>query len=295
MKSPLHSENRYLNTPEKESIWNLNVNTIGFESISDHSFYPASGHPQGYSFNFDRGRVLHEFQVVYITRGSGKFASDHCQLCDIGEGSVFFLFPGEWHTYQPDIKTGWENYWVGFDGLSADTLLANNHLSVNNPVVTIGYDEEIVSLYKKMLEVSSLERPSYQQLLAGMVVYLLAYLFYRGKDRDWKDKEVLSKIEKARLIIRENIGTTLSPEELATSVNMSYTWFRRMFRQYTGLAPAQYMSQVKMQKAKELLTVSNKPIKEIALELGFESIDYFSTSFKRYVHMTPGDFRNRSR
>lgn len=94
MKSPLHSENRYLNTPEKESIWNLNVNTIGFESISDHSFYPASGHPQGYSFNFDRGRVLHEFQVVYITRGSGKFASDHCQLCDIGEGSVFFFIPG---------------------------------------------------------------------------------------------------------------------------------------------------------------------------------------------------------
>ena len=147
--------------------------------------------------------------------------------------------------------------------------------------MNIGYDEEIVTLYKKILDVSNSERPGFQQLLSGITIHLLAYLQYREKDKSWKDKEVLNKINKAKLIIREKIDTLILPEELAESLNISYSWFRRMFRQYTGLAPAQYISQLKIQKAKELLSISNKTIKEIALELGYESIEYFSASFKK--------------
>ena len=93
---------------------------------------------------------------------------------------------------------------------------------------------------------SNNERPGYKQLLSGMLIHLLAYLFYREKDKSWKDKDVLKKIDKARLIIRERLNTSISPEEIAASLNMSYTWFRRMFRQYTGLAPAQYIAQLKV-------------------------------------------------
>lgn len=291
MQHTQNSEIKYLTVREKEDIWNLNVNTIGFESIPIHASYPTSGHPQGYSFNFERGRVLQEFQILYITQGKGYFASKNMQVTEVREGSVIFLFPGEWHTYRPDESTGWESYWVGFNGKYPSGLMTDNNISVSNPVLEIGHDEEIVNLYKKILNVSNNERPGYQQLLSGMVIHLLAYLFYREKDKNWKDKDVLKKIDKARLIIREKINTPLLPEEIAASLNMSYTWFRRMFRQYTGLAPAQYITQLKIQKAKEMLSVSNKNIKEIAIDLGFESIDYFSTQFRKQTGQTPTQFR----
>jgi AraC-like DNA-binding protein len=281
-----------MTTSERENRWNLKVNTIGFESIPVHSTYPTTGHPQGYNFNFERGRILQEFQLVYITKGKGQFSTKNTQLSDVSEGSVLMLFPNEWHTYRPNEATGWESYWVGFDGAFAENLLGENQDFRANPVINLGYDEELVNLYKKILDVSSSERPGYQQLLSGIVVHLLAYLIYREKDKNWKDKEVLNKIDKARLIIREKINSPLSPEELATSLNMSYTWFRRMFKQYTGLAPAQYIAQLKIQKAKEILSITNKTIKEIAMELGFESIDYFSTQFKKQTRMTPSEFRN---
>jgi AraC-like DNA-binding protein len=150
----------------------------------------------------------------------------------------------------------------------------------------------MVGLYRKILEVSNNERPGYQLLLSGILIHLLAYLFYREKDKNWKDKDVLTKIDKARVIIREKINTTISPEELAASLNMSYTWFRRIFRQYTGLAPAQYITQLKIQKAKELLSVTTMPVKEIALELGYESIDYFSTQFRKQTGQTPTQYRS---
>lgn len=295
MQHAPNSEIRYITFHDPENLWNLKVNTVGFESIPALASYPTSGHPQEYSFNFEHGRVLQEFQLLYITKGKGWFVSRSSSLCQVPEGSVFFLFPGEWHSYQPDETTGWECYWVGFDGPVADNLAANNLIFPESPVITIGYDEEIVSLCKRILEVSNSERPGYQQFLSGMVIHLLAYFLYREKDKNWRDKEVLNKIDKARLIIREKLNSPISPEELAVSLNMSYTWFRRMFKLYTGLAPAQYISQLKIQKAKELLTFSNKPIKEIALELGYESIDYFSTVFKRQTQTTPGEFRNLCR
>ena len=285
------TELRYITSSEKEVLWNLMVNTVGFESIADHASYPLSGHPQGYNFNFERGRVLHEYQLLYITKGKGQFTSKSTATRQIQEGTVIFLFPGEWHTYRPDELTGWESYWVGFSGDFAGRLFAGNNISADHPVLSIGYDEEIVNLYKKIQEVSNYERPGYQQLLSGLVVYLLTYLFYREKDKNWKGKDVPEKIDKARLIIREKLNTSISPEQIARSLNMSYTWFRRTFRQYTGLAPAQYITQLKTKKAKEMLSVSNKTIKEIAIELGFESIDYFSTQFRKQTGQTPTQFR----
>ncbi len=295
MQHTANTEIKYITSTEKDEDLILKVNTVGFESVSAYAKYPTMGHPLGYSFNFERGRVLHEFQLLYLTKGKGQFASKSTSVCEIQEGTVIFLFPGEWHTYRPKESTGWESYWVGFSGTIANDLLENNSISVKNPVIDIGYDEEIVNLCKKILEISSGERPGYQQLLSGMAIHLLTYVFYREKDKNWKDKEVLKKIEKARLMIREKLHTSVSPEEIASSLNMSYTWFRRMFRQYTGLAPAQYIAKLKIQKAKELLSVSNKTIKEIAIELGFESFDYFSTAFKRQTQMTPGEFRKMGR
>jgi AraC-like DNA-binding protein len=284
MQHARNAEVRYIPYQEN-NLWQTKVNTVGFESVPQHSSYPKTGHPAGYSFNFEAGRVLQEFQLVYITKGKGQFASERIQLCDISEGTILMLKPGEWHTYRPNETTGWESYWVGFSGLVTENL------NTENPVIQIGYDEEMVGLYRKILEVSNNERPGYQQLLSGILIHLLAYLFYRERDKNWKDKEVLTKIDKARLIIREKINTTISPEELATSLNMSYTWFRRMFRQYTGLAPAQYIAQLKIQKAKELLSITTKTVKEIALELGYESIDYFSTQFRKQTGQTPTQFR----
>lgn len=276
-------------TSQERNLWNSTVNTVGFESIPVHANYPATGHPLGYNFNYERGRILQEYQVVYITKGKGLFATSQIPPFEIQEGTVLLLRPGEWHSYRPDDKTGWECYWVGFSGAVAESL------KNENTIIEIGYDEEMAGLYRKMLEVSNSERPGYQQLLSGILVHLLAYLFYREKDRNWRDKEVLGKIEKARLIIREKINLPLSPEEIAASLNVSYTWFRRMFRQYTGLAPAQYITQLKIQKARELLSVTSMPIKEIALELGYESIDYFSTLFKKQTGTTHGQFRNMGR
>lgn len=291
MQHLLNTNIRYLPVHEQDENWSLMVKTAGFQSVLPNSIYPTQGHSQEYKFNFQRGRVLDEFQMIYITKGSGTFESASCKNIPIGEGTVFFLFPGELHRFRPEQLTGWDSYWVGFKGKFADNLVANGYLSVNKPAVRIGYNEEIVSLFQRILEAGNEERSGYQQYISGIVIHLLGYVYFRMKDNHYEDKAIVQKIDKARLFIRERINTNISPEAIAASLNMTYSWFRRLFKQYTGLAPTQYIIRLRLQRAKELLTTTTKTIKEIAMEMNYESVDYFSTQFRRQTKVTPTQYR----
>ena len=64
--------------------------------------------------------------------------------------------------------------------------------------------------------------------------------------------------------MKEQVENPLTPEEIASRLGLGYSWFRRMFKEYTGVSPAQYQLQQKLLKAKELLTSSSMNISEIA-------------------------------
>ena len=66
---------------------------------------PLSRHPEKYNFKPQTGRILNEYQLVYITKGSGYFSSQSCKSQKINAGTMILLFPGEWHSYYPDRET----------------------------------------------------------------------------------------------------------------------------------------------------------------------------------------------
>jgi AraC-like DNA-binding protein len=80
-------------------------------------------------------------------------------------------------------------------------------------------------------------------------------------------------------------------EDLANHFNVGYSYFRQMFRKYTGISPTQYHLSLRIQKAKDLLVSTEMSLKEIALELGFETYFYFSRIFKDKTGKSPMEFR----
>ena len=66
------AEFKYLIVNETDRRFGLWVNTVGFEAIAPDSPYPLKEHPSGYFFNAEKGRVLHEYQLIYITKGCGQ-------------------------------------------------------------------------------------------------------------------------------------------------------------------------------------------------------------------------------
>lgn len=287
---------KYLLASERDAQWGLTISTIGYEVIEPYDSYPTKGHADGYYFDINKGRTLDEFQLLYLTEGEGVFQSAHCPETVIKAGDIFLLFPGEWHTYHPKQGKGWKSYWIGFKGRNINDRVKHKFLSPEKPIYHVGFSNEIINLYEEARYIAQEEAAYAQQTLAGIANHLIGLMYSLERNIELnKDSKHVDIINKARLRIRESLEGNLTIQEIAQELGISYSSFRKLFKEHTGFAPALYQQNLKLQRAKELLSTTDDSIKEIAYRLNFESPDYFSSKFKRQTGMKPSDFRNMNR
>lgn len=283
---------KYIVENEQDLLWGMSITTVGMEHILPGQDYPTSGHKDGYSFNPEKGRILQEYQLLYFPEGRGAFSSAHGGHHSVQPGWMALLFPGEWHTYRPEPAVGWKQYWIGFKGGIAEGIVKNGFLSVKKPIFHLGYNEEIVRLYARAMEVTQREEACFQQVLAGIVTYLLGLTYSIAKNRQFnKNQPLVDRINQARLRMYEEMETPVTVQEIVSDLNMSYSSFRKLFKEYTGVSPAHYFQDIRLQRAKDLLTTTSLPIKDIAYRLNFETPEYFSAQFKRKIGKKPTEFR----
>ncbi len=284
---------KYLTTCEEDFIWGIQLTVAGSAEIAPESPYPPGEHPSEYTFAWESGRILQEYQLNYITKGAGIFENDHGKF-QVKEGSMIVIQPNEWHRYRPLTKTGWTENYVGFKGKIADHFMQKGIFSEQAPVLQLGIYEELIDTHLKIIDLIKKEQPAYQQIASGMVIKLLGYIISFAKQKDFSGKRIAMVIEEARFFMRQNTDRELNLEQLADKQHIGYSYFRRMFKKYTGVSPGQYHLQLRIMRAKEMLVTTDKSIKEISLELGFQTIHYFSLIFKKKVGVTPSEFRKRS-
>ena len=282
---------KYLLATKRDAEWGLTISTVGREEIAPGEAYPTKGHADGYYFDLQKGRILDEYQLLYQPEGEGVFCSAHLPETKIKAGDIFLLFPGEWHSYHPSGTKGWKSYWIGFKGKNIDDRVKAGFLSPEKPIYHVGYSNEIIALYEEAYKTAQEEVAFAQQTMAGIVNHLIGKMYSLERNIVLsKDTKHVDMINKARLRIRESLEDTLTIQEIAQELGISYSSFRKLFKEHTGFAPA-----LKLQRAKELLSTTDESIKEIAYRLNFESPDYFSAKFKIQTGMKPSDFRNMTR
>ena len=98
-------------------------------------------------------------------------------------------------------------------------------------------------------------------------------------------------LRQALSYINDNLHTNLKIAEIATVVGMSPYYFSRLFRQSMGLSPHEYLTQCRLELAKQMLKKTDLKIIEIAADVGFNSQSHFITLFKQHVGTTPLKYR----
>lgn len=287
-------KSKYMLANERDALWGLTVSTIGHEKIAPGEAYPTRGHAEGYYFHTDEGRVLNEYQLLYNPEGEGWFQSDHCPRTRLKPGDMFLLFPGEWHTYCPDPHIGWTSYWIGFSGRNMDDRVKAGFLSPEKPIYHVGYSADIEVLYKSAYDAALEEAAFAQQIMAGIVNHLIGLMYSLERNILLnKNQQQVNMVSKARFRIRESLESNLTIQQIAEGLGVSYSNFRKLFKEYTGLSPATYQQELRLLRAKELLTTTSLSIKEIAYRLNFESPDYFSAKFKAKMGCKPSDIKRK--
>ncbi len=281
---------KYFTSSEEDLSWGLALNVVGEATIQPNSSYPPVGHPLGYNFNWEAGRTLNEFQINYITEGYGTFENKHGKY-KVAPGTIVLLYPNEWHRYRPLKKTGWIEHYIGFSGPLATSILELGFLKQKNAIIKIEFNKEIQDLFYAIKENSLNEKSGYQHINTGLILTYIGKIISVLKNKDFEGKEIEKRIQQACLILRENITQNIDARELANRLHLGYSNFRIMFKKYTGMSPIQYHLQLRIKHAEDMLIMSQKPVKEIAYDLGFQSVFYFSRLFKQKTGKNPSDLR----
>lgn len=282
---------RYLPVSDEDRRWGLFVTGVGCTSVPPFSpSYPVSVHPHAYQFHWEKGRVLHEYQFLYILRGDGEFESRTAGHLPVPPGSLLLLFPGEWHRYRPRREVGWDEFWISFQGRHIDDLVQQGLLSPREPVWGTGPDEAMVRSYRAALERVQHEPIGFQRLIAVEVQAILAAAWAaRRRQRSTSRGEAI--VREAKTVLEQGADQPTSIARLAARFHLSEKHFRRLFQQHTGLSPYQYYLQLRIHRAQDLLRGTTLSIKEVAAALDFETPFHFSTLFKKKTGQSPSQWR----
>lgn len=265
-------------------------NDAGMVEIRPGDPYPyqADRHPPQYTKLWDSGRVLNEYQFLYLAKGEGVYRTEG-EEHPLREGNLLILVPGVWHWYRPRPETGWTEYWVGFDGDYPQKLAESGFLGPGLRLLEVGIQEDIISHFGQIIDGVANERPGYQQYVSALVplIYAEACMHALAPCLEAKGKLLFERI---RAIFAENLYGTLDMESLAADLGLNYSNFREEFKVYTGLSPYQYFLQMKINRAKELLLDGRHSVKEISYTLSFENPYYFSRLFKKKTGVTPSSW-----
>ena len=284
---------RYLPVNEEALRWEIYCNDAGCSLIPAGSEYPPNPelHPKSHAANVVTGRVLAEFQVVYITAGGGWFRDLYNDKREVKAGDIIMLFPGIEHAYCPRKETGWQEYWVGFSGQHAQRLYKNGILDPRHPVQHIGINREIMADYEQIVQLCREQTPGFQIRLGALVLQLLAHIHATAISARTSNSDS-EMIKTARSIMILHVDSGIEVEDLAAEIGVGYTHLLHIFRQYTGLTPYQYFLQLRIHHAKKLLSDPDLSIKEVAARMNFENQYYFSRIFKRKTGFSPSQWKS---
>jgi len=281
---------KYIPCSEDQLKWGIHVTDCGWEKTVAGHPYPNEAHPEGYFFNAQVGRVLREAQIIYIPRGRGRFWSAASGKMNVKEGSLLLLFPNIRHHYAPIKSEGWDEYWVGFSGSYGAELLYEI-FSPEKPVLSIGVNSALMNLFMEVSELAKHEAVGYRPIIAAKTLEIIARvhaLSSGGRQRSLPHEQAIKELCST---MRQNPRDSIDFAVMAKETGMSYSSFRRLFKKSTGLAPNQYLLDVRIRKARLLLINTNLNICDVALECGFDNNFYFSKLFKSREGMSPKQFR----
>lgn len=227
------------------------------------------------------------FLVMYVARGSGYW-SPGGQEIPVPEGSLLFLDCYRPHCY--GTRSGWEIYWLHFDGVLArpyfETFAADGaFLMQSDAAVCVRSVRKIFESFDRRCPVSEpMISKRINDLLTGAILAL---------QQEKKQLKRLGAIDESVQFIAEHVEQPLTLEQLAASVSLSPFYFARLFKQETGFSPHEYIVRARVDKAKYLLISTSLPLKEIACRCGFGNECSFSTLFKKMSGCTPRGYRMR--
>ena len=273
-----------------DSVWK---NAIKANPALSHLYVTHIGYFPKAAFHYrERRNGCADNILIYCLRGKGWYVmNDQHFVVKAGE---FILLPAtkSYMRYGADAEDPWTIYWVHFSGRDMDTFNRCFEIDQYDGPQPIIYNEKGLQIWEMMYR--SLEMGYGKENLSNtnLCLYnLVATFLFPDKHVDEKKQDTKDMINETILYMRKELGTRLTVEDMASRQHLSASHFTSLFRKATGMSPLDYFIHLKLQKACQLLYHSDVKVRNVALTLGYEDPYYFSRLFRKYMNISPDQYR----
>lgn len=218
------------------------------------------------------------------------------QTYQIKSGQGFMLFPGQISTYVADKNLPWEYAWLEFDGLKVREMIEIAGITKDSPIYHANSKDLRQNMMEEMLYIVKNADKSPLHLIGHLYLFLdymtrsaeTMRLKQGGRLRDFYIKEALSFIE-------QNFQNDISVEDIAAFCGLNRSYFGKIFHDTIGKSPQEFLMSYRMQKATELLKLTQLSIGDIGNAVGYSNQLHFSRAFKNVYGVSPREWRNANR
>lgn len=245
---------------------------------------PPHSHPQ-------------EWQIMYVVHASGRVQIGE-EWHDVRPRDVYIIKPGQKHASedkpraQPEL---WEIRLALTDGISAST---SGPFIALPDIMRDVRDPALLEMLRQLIDEFSARQCHWERLsslLAEALMWRLDRLAHGGRRKPSARRrggQHMEAIAHVRRFIHFNFAEPLTVAQLARQANMSPRRFASVFREICGMPPKEYVLQIRLERAAELLREGSLTVSEIAAQTGFASVHYFSRLFRQRRGLAPTTYRH---
>lgn len=215
----------------------------------------------------------HSDALVYILDGSCTYYFNDGRSFTVTTGDILYLAKSD--VYRMNVNVDRHRYiYTDFEFDSEEIRKSDYYTSVASAE----------NLFVKLL---SSHKSGFAECMASIYT-IYAEILFREKGRGQSRPELTAILE---YIEKSFTDPSVSVEMLADKMSVSGVYFRKLFKEKTGMSPSQYIISKRVEHSKKLLVHSFMTLEKCAFESGFSSLQYFCRAFKKVTGITPGEYR----
>ena len=230
------------------------------------------------------------FPQVFICKGGEGILKVSDTEYPIKKGCFFFLMSNLPHEYYGSSEP-WEVEWIAFTGSQVESILTELNFGSYHVGVLENINRAEALFHKIFISLKPEDKPG--KIIASGALYEILTEFYTilYKKNNTAASEVSTILTQVKQYIEENYTQNITLEELSAQVQITPQYLCKLFKKYLHLRPMQYITQKRIQYAKQLLSDHQLSVNEIAHAVGFNDCSYFSAIFRKYEMISPTEFR----
>ena len=258
--------------------------------VTDIGYYPnAIGHYRVRNHGVDQNIL------IYCEKGKG-WVSFNGEKHIVHEGDFFIIEANTPHSYGASTEMPWSIYWLHYSGSQRSAFKTIHNKVINIDQAPEARKEDRLKMFEEIfqnLEMGySIDNIEY---VSSCLWHFIASFKFISQYRIINKNTKYDVIQTTINYMRENINKKLTLEDLASNVGYSPSHFGLLFKEKTGESPLNYLCQLRIQRACQILDMTDMKIKDITQELGFYDQYHFSKTFQREMGESPTQYKKRKK